>query len=180
MNDAAGRVVGVNAEILHDVKNLVGVVHAAVIDLERAHANGEELAELVCELVSLTTLVSESLRGLAGEGRRLRPFDLRAAAVCARVWQRNIAVGALLRATPIDAEAGELTDFVIALAVALGANSAAVTIHQDLRLGLRFAPAALLESVAREAVVHLGARAQALSLSLEAEGGCVRLRGATA
>lgn len=180
MNQRIARIDGVNMEILHDVKNLVGIVHAAAIDLERAHASGEDLGELLEELVSLTALVSESLRGLAGDGTRLRPFDLRAAAFCARVWQSNIAVGALLREARVDAEAGELTDFVIALAVGLGAGSGAVSIQQDLRPGLRFEPAVRLESMARQAVVDFAARAESLSLSLEAEDGCVRLRARTA
>lgn len=175
MHEAAERVEGVNMEIMHDVKNLVGVVHAAAVDLERAHASGDELTELIEELVSLTTLVSESLRGLVGEGRHARPFDLRAAAFCARVWQRNIAVGALMRQTPVDAEAGDVTEFVIALAVALGASTDAVSIQEDQRVGLRFVPATQLESVAREALAALSGRAEALSMTLELEGGSVRL-----
>ena len=168
----------IDREILHDVKNLVGIVHAASVDLARAHADGEELTELITELVSLTSLVSESLRGLTGDGRRIRPFDLRAAAMCARVWQPNIAIGALTRQVRVDAEAGPLTDFVIALALALGGDAAAVTIQEDARPGLRFEPATQLSSVARDAVAAFQERAGGLGLALEAEDGCVRVRPA--
>lgn len=176
MRTTARLVDGVDLDVLHDVKNAVGIVHAAAVDLARAHANGEELGELVSELVSLTSLVSESLRGLTQDGRRVRPFDLRCAAFCARFSQRNLALGALTRQQRVDAEAGPLTDFVIALAVALGANEGPVAIQEDERPGLRFEPSALLGSVAREAIEALSARAATLAICLEREGGCVRVR----
>lgn len=177
MSETASRVAGVNLDFLHDVSSLMGTVHAAVADLHRAHAEGEDLGELLDEAVSLTSLVSESLRGMAGAGRQTRPFDLRAAAYCARVWQRNLAVGALTRQTRIDAEAGALTDFVIGLTLALGADSSTVVIREDARGGLCFEPALALASVAREAVAALEARAATLAVSLEADGGSVRVFG---
>ncbi len=176
MSEPIARVAGVDMEILHDVKNLVGIVHAAAIDLDRAHQSGEELSELIEELVSLTSLVSDALRGLAGEGRKARPFDLRAAAFCARIWQPNLAVGALMRPTHVDAEAGALTDFVIALAVALGADTAAVAIQQDDGVGLRFEPAVMLASEARSVIAQLSARAAQLELALDLEEAGVRVR----
>ena len=163
-------------EILHDVKNLVGIVHAAAVDLDRAHQSGEELSELIEELVSLTSLVSDALRGLAGEGRKVRPFDLRAAAFCARIWQPNLAVGALMRPTHVDAEAGALTDFLVALAVALGAETAAVAIQQDDGAGLRFEPSVMLSSETRSVVAQLSARAAHLELAIEVEVAGVRVR----
>jgi hypothetical protein len=175
MQEPAKRVKSLDMNVLHDVNNAMGLVHTAAVYLQHAHAAGEELGEPIEELVSVTSLVCEALRGLAGEGRRMRPFDLRAAAFCSRILQRNIAVGALTRKEHVNVEAGALTDFVVALAVALGANDDPVTIHQDERAGLRLEPATRLASTARDAVGSLSARADALSVCLEAEDGCVRL-----
>lgn len=180
MTEPIARVGAVDMEILHDVKNLVGIVHAAAIDLDRAHQSGEELSELIEELVSLTSLVSDSLRGLTGEGRKVRPFDLRAAAFCARIWQPNLALGALMRPTHVDAEAGALTDFVLALAVALGADNAALTIQQDDADGLLFQPTVLLASELQRVVAELSARAAQQGLTLAAERAGVRVRPRTA
>jgi hypothetical protein len=176
MTEPIARVAGVDMEILHDVKNLVGIVHAAAIDLDRAHQSGEELSELIEELVSLTSLVSDALRGLAGEGRKVRPFDLRAAVFCARIWQPNLALGALMRPTPIDAEAGALTDFVLALAIALGADAAALAIQQDGDDGLLFQPTVLLASELERVVAELSVRATQLELALSVEDAGVRVR----
>ncbi len=176
MAKPARRDEGVDLALLHDLKNLVGVVHAAAVDLGHAHAAGEDLAEPLAELASLSGLVSEALRGLAGDGRALRPFDLRAAALCARVRQRNLAVDALLRPARADAEAGALTELVVALADALGAGEAVVVVREDLRAGLVFEPAVPLARDAQVAVDTLGARASELRCALEAEGGRVRLR----
>jgi len=165
----------VDAILLHDLKNLVGVVHAAAVELGYAHAAGEPVSDSVAELVSLSGLVSEVLRGLSSEGRAVRPFDLRAAVLCARLEQRNLSVGALSRPMRADAEAGALTDLVIAVGAALGGNGELVFVREDARPGLLFEPAVPNADDARAMIDVLGPHAERVSCVMHAEDGSVRL-----
>jgi len=165
----------VDVVLLHDLKNLVGIVHAAAVELRYAHAAGEPVSESVVELVSLSGLVSEVLRGLSSEGRALRPFDLRAAVLCARLQQRNLSVAALTRPVRVDAEAGALTDLVIAVGAALGGNGELVFVREDARPGLLFEPAVPNVDDVRTTVDVLGPHADRLSCVMHAEDGSVRL-----
>ncbi len=165
----------VDSVLLHDLKNLVGVVHAAAVDLRQAHAAGEPLADSIAELASLSSLIGEVLRGLTPEGRALRPFDLRAAVLCARLQQRNLVVDALLRPVRVDAQAGALTDLVVALGAALGGDGELVYVREDGRPGLLFEPTVPRIEEA-QAVVHvLGPYASPLGCVVRAEGVSVRL-----
>ncbi len=165
----------IDSVLLHDLKNLVGVVHAAAVDLRQAHAAGEPIGESIAELASLSALIGEVLRGLSFEGRTLRPFDLRAAVLCARLQQRNLAVAELLRPVRVEAQAGPLTELVVAIGAALGGEGELVYVREDGRPGLLFEPSVpRIEAV--QGVVHvLGPYASPLGCVVRAEGGSVRL-----
>lgn len=165
----------VDSLLLHDLKNLVGVLHAAAVNLQQAHAAGETTSENVAELASLSGLVCEVLRGLAAEGRALRPFDLRAAVLCARLQQRNLAVGALLRPLRVDAEAGALTDLVIAIGAALGGEGELVYVRDGEGVGLLFEPSVPRADWTQATVDVLAPYAQPLGCVLRAECHSLRL-----
>jgi hypothetical protein len=165
----------IDSVLLHDLKNLVGIVHAAAVDLRQGHAAGESIREGLAELVSLSGLIGEALRGLTSEGRSLPSFDLRAAVLCARMQQRNLSVGELLRPVRVDANAGALTDLVVAIGAALGGEGGLVFVREDDRPGLLFEPSVPGVEVS-QAVAHVvGPYATSLGCVLRAEGGSVRL-----
>lgn len=163
-----------DARLLHDLRSLLGIVHAQAVDARRALSDGEDPTVLLDELVGLSALAVACLRGLERNGLATRPFDLRAAAFLARLEHASLTLGLLYRAAPVDARAGALVDLLVDLARALGAS--VVTVVQDEHPGLRFEPSPWLASDAARAAADLASNARALGLALAVEDGGVRLR----